>query len=248
MTVKDIFNFLNNLYPCNTACDFDNVGLLVGDSKTTVSKVLISLDCTVQAVEKAKETGCQLIVTHHPVIFSPLKSVTAGSIQYELIKNGISVISMHTNLDIAENGVSDCLCKILDLKEIKPYTACDGFTLRIGKTSPLSADNFADKIKAKLGGVVKYVDSGKPIQNVLVCSGSGGEFIEETALANADALVTAEVKHHQFLRADELGVSVFDAGHFCSEDVIVEPLKEVLQNNFPNIVFFTDHSSKIKYK
>ena len=101
MKVTDIFEFLNNLYPTDTACDFDNVGILVGSPDNEVKKVLIALDCNKETLENAIRMGCDTVVTHHPVIFSPLKNVLSGSIVFELIKNDISVISMHTNLDIA---------------------------------------------------------------------------------------------------------------------------------------------------
>ncbi|MBR4972916.1 MAG: Nif3-like dinuclear metal center hexameric protein, partial [Clostridia bacterium] len=110
MTVKQIFEFLDSKFPISTACDFDNVGILVGDSNAKVNKALLSLDCTLDTVKKAVDSECQLIITHHPVIFSPLKSVLNGSIVYELIRNNIAVISMHTNLDVGLGGVNTCLC------------------------------------------------------------------------------------------------------------------------------------------
>ena len=121
VTVNDIFEFLSEKYPLDTACDFDNAGFLVGNKETIVTKILVCLDCDKFALEKASEMGCELIITHHPVIFDPLKSVTHGDIVYELIKSDISVISMHTNLDIAKNGVTEALCEALELKSIKPY-------------------------------------------------------------------------------------------------------------------------------
>ena len=248
MKVKDILDFLKGLYPLDTACDFDNVGLLVGDGETSVKKVLVSLDCTFDTVKMAIAENCQLIVTHHPVIFAPLKNITAGSIVYELVKNGISVISMHTNLDIGEGGVNDCLCDALGLENITPYTAEDGYLLKYGNISPLSADSFADRIKSTLGGRVKFVDGGKEIKKVLVCSGSGGDFINDAIKGNFDALVTADTKHHQFLEAKDNGISLFDAGHFETEDVCIEPLREKLQTNFKDIIFLTDHTTNIKYR
>ncbi len=248
MTVKSIFDYLNSLYPVDTACDFDNPGLLVGDGEMAVKTALISLDCTLSTVEKAMSENCKLIITHHPIIFSPLKKVTAGSVVYELVKNGISVISMHTNLDIGEGGVNDCLCYELGLSNITPYTAEDGFLLKSGVISPTTADDFAEKIKAKLGGRVKYVDGEKKISKVLVCSGSGGDFINEAINGNFDALVTADTKHHQFLVTKDNGISLFDAGHFETEDVCIEPLREKLQANFKGITFITDHTTNIKYK
>ena len=246
MKVTDIFEFLNNLYPTDTACDFDNVGILVGSPDNEVKKVLIALDCNKETLENAIRMGCDTVVTHHPVIFSPLKNVLSGSIVFELIKNGISVISMHTNLDIAQNGVSEELCRVLDLKDISSVTASDGFVLKSGVISPIEADTLAKQIKEKLGGNVKYVDGGKPIENILVCSGSGGEFIFDAINLGFDAFVTSEIKHHQFLAAVDNNVSVFDAGHFDTEDIIVEPLKELLSKEFEDIDFSTYHSNKIK--
>ena len=248
MTVKNIFDFLNCLYPENLACSFDNVGLLIGDGETEVKKALISLDCTLDTVKKAVQNSCELIITHHPVIFEPLKRICSDSIPFELIKNGISVISMHTNLDMADGGVNDCLCNTLDLKDIKPVTADDGYILKMGSISPVSADKLAEHIKEKLGGCVKFVDGQKTIEKVLVCSGSGGEFIGEAVKNGADALITADIKHHQFLEAKDSGISLFDAGHFNTEDVVIEPLFEILSKEFPEISFTTDHTTFIMYK
>ncbi len=248
MTVYNIFDFLNRLFPVSSACSFDNVGLLIGDKEKEVTRALISLDCTLDTVKKARENGCELIITHHPVIFDPLKNLLAGSVQYELVKNEIAVISMHTNLDMEDGGVNDCLCKALKLKNITAFTAEDGYILKFGNISPLSADSFAEHIKAKIGGCVKYVDGGKTIRKVLVCSGSGGEFISEAKNNGFDALVTADVKHHQFLEAKDNKVSLFDAGHFNTEDIVIEPLCEILSKNFCNICFITDHPTDIKFK
>lgn len=247
MTVKNVFELLNRLFPCETAADFDNVGLLIGDFNAEASRVLVSLDCTEAAFESAVQNGCRLIITHHPIIFSPLKTVTADSFRYRLIKSGISVISMHTNMDIAENGVNESLANALGLSEVRPYTAQNGFVLRLGKTaSPIAPDAFARHIRKSLGGFVRYSDGGSEISTVLLCSGSGGEFIRDVPLSGAQALVTAEVKHHSFYEAAELGVSVFDAGHFNTEDVVVEPLARILREKLPQADFITDHSTVIK--
>ena len=248
MTVKNIFEYLNGLYPIDTACDFDNPGLLVGNPDMVVTKALISLDCTLGTIQKAIDTGCELIITHHPVIFAPLKNVLAGSIVYELIKNNIAVISMHTNLDMGDGGVNDCLCNEIGLENICAVTADDGFILKSGTLSPVSAESLAEKIKAKLGGRVKYVDGGKIIEKVLVCSGSGGEFLNAAIKGNFDALVTADVKHHEFLQAFDNGISLFDAGHFNTEDIVLEPLCVKLKKKFSKIAFTVDHTSNINYK
>ena len=246
VTVLDVYEFLNSCFPAETACDFDNAGLLVGDAEAEVKKALIALDCTAAAVRKAVSEGCNLLITHHPVIFSPIKNVLAGSLVYELVKNGISVISMHTNMDMGGGGVNDCLCRALGLADVAPQPDKDGYILKGGNIKAVSADSFAKKIKDALGGTVKYADGGRKIEKVLVCSGSGGEFAETAKSKGFDALVTAEVKHHQFLQAAESGISIFDAGHFETEDVVVEPLKELLCSRFSDVDFLTYHKTYIK--
>lgn len=247
MTVKDIYEFLNTLFPFDTACDFDNSGLLIGDPDNVIDNVLITLDCTQKAVKEAVDNNCKLIITHHPVIFEPLKTVLADSIVYKLIKHGISVVSAHTNLDIAKDGVSECLCKAINLCNIASFTASDGFIIKKGEHSPISAADFAEEISKALGGKVKYTDSGRKIQKVLVCSGSGGDFITDAENGGFDALVTADIKHHRFIEAANSGICLFDAGHFETEDVIIEPLKAKLEIQFPEINFLTYHLDLIKY-
>lgn len=242
---KDIFDFLCEKYPLDTACDFDNPGFLVGNKENETKKVLVALDCDLKAIERARNCGCNLIVTHHPVIFDPLKSVTKGSVVYELIENGISVISMHTNLDIAEGGVNDCLCKVLGLKDVEIFEVADGFMLRKG-VSPISDPHaLAESIKQNLGGTVRYV-AGRPIKNVLVCSGAGGDFLEDAIKGGFDALITADVKHHLFLEALNAGISLFDAGHYHTENVVIKPLCEILKDKFATLEFIPYENEHLK--
>lgn len=247
MKVQEIFDFLNDLFPVSTANDYDNPGLLVGNPDCEVKKALISLDCTLETVQSAVLQQCELIITHHPVIFSPLKNVLAGTVVYELLRNNVAVISMHTNLDVGENGVNDCLCRKIGLTEIKPHLASVGYLLKSGIVSSISAKSFAEHLKTRIGGVVKYVDGDKPINSVLVCSGSGGDFIDEAIKNGFDALVTADIKHHHFLTAKDNNVSLFDAGHFNTEDIIVEHLKQMLETEFSNCEFLTHHPDIIKF-
>lgn len=247
MTVKDIFDYLNEKFPIETACDFDNPGILVGDPNAEVTKAIIALDCTPEVIKAAKTGGCQLIITHHPVIFEPLKNVLSDSLVYKLIKNGISVISMHTNLDIGKGGVNDALCDALELTNVQKIQSGDGFLLNTAVLSPaLSADDLAFYIKKKLGGGVKYVGCEKKIEKVLVCSGSGGAYLNDAVRLGCDALITADVKHNVFIEAGRLNIALFDAGHFDTEDVITEPLKLLLEQNFSTAEFTACHFSKIK--
>lgn len=237
MKVKDVLNYLDGLFPVVSACDFDNVGLLVGDGEAEVTSAVVALDCDINAINFAKENGANLIVTHHPVIFEPLKSVTADGIVFKLIKSGISVISMHTNLDVGFGGINDRLCEIFNLKNVKPHTAADGYMLKCGETDIQDADDFAAFIKERSGGAVRYVKGNKPVKKVLVCSGSGGGYVEEAIRCGFDALVTADVKQNHFIAAINAGISLFDGGHYNTENVIVNPLCEKLKKRFPDTAF-----------
>lgn len=244
--VNDVLKLLADKFPLDSACDFDNVGLLTGDGNSKVKKAVVCLDCDINTVNFAKEQGANLIVTHHPVIFDALKSVTAGSVVFELVKNGISVISMHTNLDIADCGVTENLCAAIGLTNVKPFLAHDGFLIREAVCKIQSADDLAKHIKQSLGGAVRYCDSGVKINRVLVCSGSGGDFLTDVINGGYDALIAADIKHNVFINALNHGVTVFDAGHYQSENVIVSPLCKMLSDSFGSIEFLVFNNSKIK--
>lgn len=246
MKVKEILNLINSFAPTNTALSYDNTGLLVGNPEQNVTKAVVCLDATPDAVGFAIKNSAELIITHHPIIFEGLKSVTEGSVVYDCIKNGISVISAHTNLDVAEGGVNDCLAKALGLKNITAVTDDEGFSFRKGTLDEeMSAEGFARYIKSRLGGVVRFTDSKKPIKTVAVCGGSGGSELE-LAITVADALVTADVKHSVLVLANEKNFSIFDAGHFHTENVVINPLAERLSKMAENIEFIPFSGNEIK--
>lgn len=242
----DIYNFLNERYPVEAACSFDNPGFLVGDGNAKVGGVLVALDCDFSAISAAEKNGCNLIISHHPVIFEPLKSVKAGTVVYELICKGISVISMHTNLDIAEGGVADCICRAAGLTEAEAYTAADGFILRSAKTAPIAAEELAAKLRAAFGAPIRFVAGSRAIESILICPGSGGSYISEAISAGFDALITGDVKHNQLVDADNAGASVFDIGHYAGEDSVTEPLAELLRSSLC-VPVYTYHSERLKW-
>ncbi len=244
VTAGQIFDYLNKKFPLELCLDFDNAGFLVGDKSSPVKRAVVALDCDKNTVSFAKETKAQLIITHHPVIFDPLKSVLSGSTVFSLVQNNISVISMHTNLDIAKGGVNDCLCKALGVKSVKEYTASDGFILRSGELSE-TADSLAEKIKNKLGFNVRYTGNGK-IEKVLICSGSGGDYLEEAINGGFDALITADCKHHQFINAINSEIALFDCGHYASENVVINPLARLLKEQFETVEFIEFNNKSIK--
>ena len=240
-----IFEYLCKEFPLLDALDFDNPGFLVGDREENTTGVVVSLDCDINTIDYAVKNGANLVVTHHPVIFNPLKEVTENGVVYKAIKNGVSVISMHTNLDVSNKGTTVCLCESLGLKSIKKYIAKDGFALRSAKVQ-MTADTLAKTIKENLSTAVRYVGEGE-INTALVCSGSGGDYIDEAIENGFDALITADVKHKTFIEAINKKIAVFDCGHYQSEDVVVKPLSQMLEKKFKEISVFPVNNKGIKY-
>ena len=230
MTVKDIFDFLNTRAPVDTAESWDNPGLLVGDPRREVTRVLVALDATTGAIDTAEALGADLIVTHHPVIFAPLKRLTADSIPYRLAAAGIGVVSAHTNLDVAEGGVNDTLAARLGLNDVT--VAADGYT-RIGTLpAEMTARDFAAHVAHVLDTPVRYAGE-KAVTTVAVCGGSGGSFIGG-CVGQADAYVTGEVKHHEWLAYDG-AINVIDAGHYATEVPVVDTLAGWLSEAYPDL-------------
>lgn len=236
MTVNDIFDYTESFAPINTCADFDNCGILVGDKNQTVTKVLVALDITSSVVEEAKEIGAELIISHHPIIFAPLKKVSKNSVVYKLVENNISALCLHTNLDISPIfGVNTCLGDALGLQKGK---FIDGTYAYIGEINkPLSAKEFAKQVKEKLNCKgLRYTDKDK-VQKICVSSGAGAEEIF-TALDNGcDLFLTGEMKHHLLIEAMEKDIAVVEVGHFKSEDVVIAPLVEKLSQQFPDVSF-----------
>ena len=347
MTVQHILQAVDQIAPFRLTMDFDNTGLLVGDPQAEVSGVVLALDCTDDVVEEAIRRGANLIITHHPVIFKGIKHVQADSIVWKLVLNNISVISAHTNLDIAQGGVNDCLAQKLGLSSLRGltvtnsepyekvvafvpethyeavhkamtaagagtdgnYSGCAFFTHGEGTFLPLeganpylgtigqyekvkevrvemfceksktaavvaamkaahpyevpaydifedsgivhretlgrvgelsqavSAGELARQVKSALGGAVRYADGGKKVQTVAVCGGAGDSELESALACGADALVTGEAAHHIFIEAAHRGITLIEAGHFHTEAVVLDSVKERLANQFPEIIF-----------
>ena len=230
MNVQQIYEFLNNRAPFATAEEWDNPGLLVGAPHQEVSRVLVALDATTGALDTACALDTDLIITHHPVIFAPLKRLKGDSIPYRLAAEGISLIAAHTNLDKAQGGVNDTLAQRLGLTDVT--VAEDGYT-RIG-TLPetLSARDFAAHVATVLDAPVRYTGD-QPVTTVAVCGGGGGDFIAGCAHL-ADAYVTGEVKHHEWLENAER-INVVEAGHYATEVPVVDTLASWLEEAFPDL-------------
>lgn len=248
MKVNDVYSFLDELSPFSLACDFDNTGLLIGDKNSTVTTAVIALDCTLKVTQFAKENGAELIITHHPVIFGGIKSVTEETAVYKAVKSGISVISAHTNLDVADGGVNDTLCNALGLQNIEKYVCEDGFAIRkAALPSSMTASELAAYALKKLGSNARFVDGGKPIKTVAVCSGAGSDMLISAIKSGADAYISSEIKHNVFIEAYDKNFTVIDLGHFATEKIIVKKLFEQLSLALPQIKFITFEEESVKY-
>lgn len=230
VTVKEIQNWLDQVAPPSLAEDWDNVGLLVGDPGAAVTRVLVALDPSPYAAAQAAAMGAELLLTHHPVIFSGLKRLPADEPAYLLAQAGIAALAAHTNLDAAQGGVNDALAGALGLSEVQ--TAPDGIS-RIGRlptAHPPAA--FAALAMDRLGAPsVQWRAGERPVETVALCSGAGAEFMAPL-LEQADAFLTGELKYHDWPRTT---ATVIAAGHFYTEVGIVAPLARRLAEAFPSL-------------
>lgn len=241
--VKDIAKFMEQIAPKYLMEERDNSGFLVGSKNEKVSGILVALDITKDVIRQAKKTGANMIVSHHPVIFNPIKEITDenNSIIYELIKNNINAYCAHTTLDNAEGGVNDCLANILELKDISllaQYKDGQG-TGRLGTLeNNMNAKELACFVKQKLGAqYVRYADAGNEIKKVAVVGGSGASFIDKAIDCRADALITGDIKHHDVLYCLEKGLTVIDATHFATEQIVKDRIFSHLQSQLNKVQY-----------
>lgn len=227
--VKDFYGYLNSIAPFETQEDWDNSGMLVGDMNAEVKKAAVVLDITHEEIKKAKAIGADLIISHHPVIFNPIKSVTKGSVPYELVASSINALCCHTPLDIADGGTNDSLAKLLGIN----VTRADDPILRLGTVEPTTAQELAGKIANTLNTKVRYADAGKTIKKIAICTGAGCSLIE--AAGEIDAFITGDASHHNFLDCVQAGITLIAAGHYETEIIVVPVLVKKLQAQFPDI-------------
>ncbi len=246
-TAGEILDFLDTLAPKSMKMDWDNVGLLCGSRATPVTKILVALDPFEHVCAEAATWGAELIVTHHPLIFRPLASVTdenaVGRAVSILLKNGISAINAHTNLDQAHGGVNDVLAEVLGLSDIRVIDpqgidACGNAwgLLRCGLVPEQSLETFLPHVRSALGCKgLRYVSGGKRVHRVAVGGGACADEISEALTAGCDTFVTSDVKYNQFWDAHDLGLNLIDAGHFYTENPVVSVLAAKIAAHFPDI-------------
>lgn len=246
--VRNIEELMEKHAPAYLKEKWDNVGLQVGNPETLITGILLSLDLTSEVIEEAETLGCNLILTHHPMILEPLKKIVTGDpvsdMIISLISGNISFFCAHTNLDKADGGVNDCLARRMGLIDITHLNETEnGAICRIGTLpSAMTLEEFAYSVKSNLGcDCVRYSGDGdKLVKTVALCSGSGSDFYESAAENGADVFVTGEVKHHAALYANELGVSFVEAGHFETETLVLEALCDMITGEYDIPVFISE--------
>ncbi len=225
--------------PMETMEPWDNCGFQAGRGETEVEKILVALDITPAVIDEAAGWGAQLIVSHHPVIWQKMGAITGDSLQGQkamaLIRHGIAAICMHTNLDMAPEGVDDSLCAALGLTP--EAVLAEGKVGRISTLpEPMALPDFLLFVKQQLGANgLQYVDGGRSVRKIATGCGACGDYVADAAAAGCDTFVTSDLKYSDFLDGEALGLNLIDAGHFPTENVIVPVICRKLRTAFPEL-------------
>lgn len=240
----EITNFLKTLYPEELASSFDIgiIGLQIGSNNKEIKKVMIALDATTNVINEAIEKKCDLLITHHPMIFSSILSIDYDSILgnkiVKIIENKLNIYSMHTNFDVASGGMNDILANKIGLKEISTqHNIIDKDSLiRIGYVYETTLETLASNVACALNeNGVKFIgDAKKRVSKIGIVGGAGSSEISTAINLNCDCLITGEVRHHQALEVLESNFSVIEVSHFV-ESLFKMPVLRILKNQFPNL-------------
>jgi dinuclear metal center YbgI/SA1388 family protein len=249
LTVKELLRTLDRIAAFGLAEQWDNVGLMVGDPDKNIGGILVALDPTEEVLAEAIECGADCIITHHPLIFHPLKAIYTnqplGRILSQALKHEISIIGCHTNLDQASGGVSDVLAASLDMVDLRVLAPAGmemdtasadsdtGFG-RVGRLGQaMSREVFVERLCMLFNLPVLRMAGQLPaeINTVAVCGGSGSELAEAAMESGAQVYITGEVKHSTARWAEASGFCIIDAGHFATENPVVETLVKVLEED-----------------
>lgn len=246
-SINDICQFMEKFAPTQLAEDWDNVGLLVGDRALPVKRVMTCLTVTPETVDEAVQRQADLIVTHHPIPFRPMKRLTTDSMAeglvWQLARAGISVYSPHTAFDSAKGGINQSLGARLGVGELESLILQEDGLLEVGAgrfgklPERQSLTQFVSSIKLDLSiESVRVVDGGGgSVERVAIACGSGGSFLGKAKARGCDTLVTGEATFHTCLEAKARGVSLVLLGHFASERFAVEALAELLGSSFDSL-------------
>ncbi len=235
MTVLELYKKLEEMIPAELSCDWDNDGIMcLPDKDKEVNKVLLSLDATPDAVEYAVKNGFDVIVTHHPMIFRPIKSVRDERL-ITLIKGDTAVFSFHTRLDIVDGGVNTALAMLLGLRDCERFGE-DGLGV-IGSVDKTTDRQFAIAAKKLLNAdKIEAVLFDREIQRVAVLGGDGEHYIHGAANAGADLYLSGRLSYNDMLDASSIGMSMVAAGHYHTENPVLKMLGKMITDIDSDIV------------
>lgn len=242
--VRDILAWLDDFAPFRYAASWDQCGLQVGDPEASVERLLVALDPNSATLKEARDLACQCLVSHHPLLFQPLKAVRAdhfpGNLVIAAVVGGIHLIAAHTNVDAVRDGTNEVLGARLSVIQMEPL---EGDAARVGEDryggmgrmgvlpQGMTFAELVAKAGDALGGItIKAVgDATRQVVRVALCSGSGGSLLEQAIRAGVDVFITGDIKYHDAQRAVEAGLALIDVGHFASEQIVVRPLAAFLR-------------------
>lgn len=241
MKIREIAEVIERVAPLGWQEDYDNAGLIVGRPDDEVHRALLAVDVTEEVLDEAEREGCDLVVTHHPIVFRALKRFnSADAVQRcveRAIRRGIALYACHTNLDSAPEGMSWRLATLLGVENLRVLqpSASDprvGFGVVGELPEAMETVAFMQRLRQRLGvRVVRHSDIVSPeVRRVAVCTGAGASLIGDARRAGADIYVTADMKYNDFMTPDG-ALTVADIGHFESEYCVIDLLFDVLSKN-----------------
>jgi dinuclear metal center YbgI/SA1388 family protein len=244
MKIIEVTNFLEQYAPLEYQETYDNCGLIIGDANAEIKGVLITLDCIESVIDEAIATGCNLIVAHHPIIFSGLKKLNGSNYiertVIKAIKNDIAIYAIHTNLDNMHNGVSAKIAEKLGLENCKVLAPkSDLINKQVGSgiigelKTAVNTEQFLMDIKENMQtDCVRYTPIvNQEIKRVAVCGGSGSFLLKNAIEAKVDIFITADFKYHEFFDAEN-HIIIADIGHYESEQFTKDLIYDLLTKNF----------------
>lgn len=250
MLCKEIITIIEDVFLKGAALSFDNVGLLAGRANKEVNRIYIALDATESVILQAKEAKADMLITHHPLVFSPMKRVTDEEFTsrrvLSLIQSDISYYAMHTNYDVLRMGtLLEERLEISDTEVLDITAEINGISAGIGKVGTLSkAMTFKEcclhvKNKLELESVKVWGNMEAVVSRVAVSGGSGKSAISPAVEKSAEVLVTGDIGHHEGLDALEQNLFIIDAGHYGTEYMFIDDMKQFLQKNIPSLEMIT---------
>ena len=247
MTIGELYKKLDELYPRSLSCEWDNDGLMFcPDPDRPLTRVMLALDATRGAIDASVREKCELLLTHHPMLFRPLRSLTpldlSGSRILDAWNGGVSVISLHTRLDVGKGGVNDALANRLGL------TVCGTFgdeeSPELGRLAELSEPidplAFAEHVRQALGCEAIHLTGERPVRRIALVGGDGKDFVRPAMKAGADTLITGAAGYNMALDASEDGLNVIEAGHYHTEAPVLDRLAELCRDLAGAQCFFYD--------